>query len=54
VEQLDKAASVSAKRLWIASATVVVVVAAVWKFIDWRMQPPPPASSGNVATAPPR
>jgi hypothetical protein len=26
----------------IATLLVIIVVIAVWKFIDWRMQPPPP------------
>jgi hypothetical protein len=26
----------------IAALLVIFVVIAVWKFIDWRMQPPPP------------
>jgi len=29
-------------RLWVATVAVVLVVIAVWKFIDYRMQPPPP------------
>jgi hypothetical protein len=29
-------------RLWIATVTVLFVVIAVWKFIDYRMRPPPP------------
>ncbi|HEV3393265.1 MAG TPA: hypothetical protein VG103_07125 [Chthoniobacterales bacterium] len=29
-------------RHWIATFVVILVVLAVWKFIDWRMQPPPP------------
>jgi hypothetical protein len=29
-------------RHWIATIVVIIVVLAVWKFIDWRMQPPPP------------
>ncbi|MEY2525751.1 MAG: hypothetical protein QOE73_522 [Verrucomicrobiota bacterium] len=29
-------------RLWVASVLVFLVVAGVWKFIDYRMQPPPP------------
>jgi len=29
-------------RFWIATALVILVVLAVWKFIDYRMQPPPP------------
>jgi hypothetical protein len=28
-------------RQWIATAIVILVVAATWKFIDYRMQPPP-------------
>jgi len=26
----------------IAALIVILVVLAVWKFINWRMQPPPP------------
>ena len=26
----------------IAAFLAIVLVVAVWKFIDWRMQPPPP------------
>ncbi len=29
-------------RLWIATVAIIFVVVAVWKFIDYRMQPPPP------------
>ncbi|MDP9254399.1 MAG: hypothetical protein M3O66_05615 [Verrucomicrobiota bacterium] len=29
-------------RMLIAAVIVALVVAAVWKFIDYRMQPPPP------------
>jgi hypothetical protein len=29
-------------RHWIATFVVILAVLAVWKFIDWRMQPPPP------------
>jgi hypothetical protein len=31
-----------ATRFCIATVAVILVVIAVWKFIDWRMQPPPP------------
>ena len=40
-------------RRWIATAIVVLVVVAVWKFIDYRMQPPPPITSrSRPITAP--
>ena len=39
---------VSASRLWIATAAVIVLVIAVWKFIDSRMQPPPPGEAKKV------
>ncbi len=29
-------------RVFLASALVVLIVAGLWKFIDYRMQPPPP------------
>jgi hypothetical protein len=29
-------------RLILATIIVILTVAAVWKFIDYRMQPPPP------------
>ncbi|HYR23663.1 MAG TPA: hypothetical protein VEP30_12155 [Chthoniobacterales bacterium] len=29
-------------RFWIATALVALLVIAVWKFIDYRMGPPPP------------
>jgi hypothetical protein len=31
-----------AARFWVATVAVILVVIAVWKFIDWRTQPPPP------------
>jgi len=33
---------VSPVRYWIATVVVVLVVLAVWKFVDYRTQPPPP------------
>jgi len=33
---------ISPMRYWIATIVVVLVVIAVWKFIDYRTQPPPP------------
>jgi hypothetical protein len=32
----------SRKRLIVATLIVILVVIAVWKFIDYRTQPPPP------------
>jgi hypothetical protein len=40
-------------RAWVATAVVVLVVIAVWKFIDWRMQPPPPPHPVVAPTPPP-
>jgi hypothetical protein len=39
-------------RLWIATAAVIILVIAVWKFIDFRMQPPPPGEPTATATKP--
>jgi hypothetical protein len=39
-------------RAWIATGVVIFVVIAVWKFIDWRTQPPPPPHP-VVAPTPP-
>jgi hypothetical protein len=33
---------ISPVRYWIATVVVVLVVIAAWKFIDCRMEPPPP------------
>jgi len=38
-------------RLWIATGAVIMVVIAVWKYIDYQTQPPPPPT--NVATPAP-
>jgi hypothetical protein len=43
---------VSHARYWIATVVVVLVVIAVWKFIDYRMQPPPPPNPIAPITAP--
>jgi len=32
----------------IATFVVILVVIAVWKFIDWRMQPPPPPNKVEI------
>jgi len=37
-----KVAMPTHKRLIIATVVVVLVVVSVWKFIEYRMQPPPP------------
>jgi hypothetical protein len=34
----------SLRRRWLAALAIILLVLAVWKFIDWRMQPPPPAT----------
>jgi hypothetical protein len=41
----------SHRRRWLAAVAVVLLVLAVWKFIDWRMQPPPPPATHQL---PPR
>jgi hypothetical protein len=38
-------------QLWIATVAVILVVIAVWKFVDYRTQPPPPPN--KVATPAP-
>ncbi len=43
---------ISPLRRWIATALVVLVIVAVWKFIDYRMQPPPPPHPVAPITAP--
>jgi hypothetical protein len=43
----------STTRLWIATAAVILVLVAVWKFIDYRMQPPPPPHKIVAPTAAP-
>jgi hypothetical protein len=40
-------------RLWIATAAVIILVIAVWKFIDFRMQPPPPPGEISASTTTP-
>ena len=35
-------------RFWIVTAIVILVVVAVWKFIDLRTQPPPPPAAQKV------
>jgi len=37
-------------RLWIATVGVIVLIVAVWKFIDYRMRPPPPPGEAKTAT----
>jgi len=32
----------------IATVVVILLVIAVWKFIDWKMQPPPPTNKIQV------
>jgi len=32
----------------IATFVVILVVIAVWKFIDWRTQPPPPPNKVEI------
>jgi hypothetical protein len=39
-------------RRWVATAIVVLVVLAVWKFIDYRTQPPPPPNPVAPLSAP--
>jgi hypothetical protein len=42
----------STTRVWIAVAVVLLVVIAVWKFVDYRTQPPPPPNPVAPASAP--
>jgi hypothetical protein len=39
--------------IW-ATIVVIAVVVAVWLFINWRMQPPPPPISPERAVEAPR
>jgi hypothetical protein len=39
-------------RRWFATIVVILVVIAVWKFIDYRTQPPPPPNPVVPAKAP--
>jgi hypothetical protein len=39
-------------RIWIATALVVLVVIALWRFIDYRTQPPPPPNLVAPGRAP--
>jgi hypothetical protein len=39
----------SLRRRWIAAVAVVLLVLAVWAFIEWRSQPPPPLDKQQVA-----
>ena len=41
-DQSKGAGPLSTWRLWLATAAVIILVIAVWKFIDYRMRPPPP------------
>ena len=44
---------ISPVRYWISTLVVVLVVIVVWKFVDYRMQPPPPPNPVvSPATAP--
>jgi hypothetical protein len=45
------ARGISTIRFWIATAVVILVVIAVWKFIDYRMRPPPPPLHNVVTPA---
>jgi hypothetical protein len=31
-------------RLWFATIATILLLIAVWKFIDYRMRPPPPSA----------
>jgi hypothetical protein len=46
-------AAVTSNRLWLATAAVIILVVAVWKFIDFRMQPPPPLKAPLTLEAKP-
>jgi len=43
----------STARLWIATAVVILIVIAVWKFVDYRMRPPPPPNKIITPVPPP-
>jgi hypothetical protein len=43
---------ISPIRRWVATIVVILVVLAVWKFIDYRTQPPPPPNPIAPAKAP--
>jgi hypothetical protein len=43
---------ISPIRRLIATAVVILVVIAVWKFVDYRTQPPPPPNPVAPAKAP--
>jgi hypothetical protein len=45
-------AAVTSSRLWLATAAVIILVVAVWKFIDFRMQPPPPKTPLTLEAKP--
>jgi hypothetical protein len=40
-------------RFWLATAAVILIVIAVWKFIDYRMRPPPPPNKVVTPVPPP-
>ena len=40
-------------RKFVATLVVILVIFAVWKFIDWRMQPPPPPNKIMIPVPPP-
>jgi len=35
-------------RTLIATVLTILIVLAVWRFIEWRMQPPPPPLKKNM------
>ena len=37
-------------RVLLATLIVVLTAIGVWKFIDYRMQPPPPPKAGEVTS----
>jgi hypothetical protein len=39
-------------RSWLATAAVILLILLVWKFIDYRMQAPPPPSKTTQAGTP--
>jgi hypothetical protein len=46
-------AEVTSSRLWLATVAVIILFVAVWKFIDFRMQPPPPPKAPLTLEAKP-
>jgi hypothetical protein len=43
--ELGTKETITRRRAILASVAVVVIFVGVWKFIDYRMRPPPPPSA---------